>query len=411
MKRLAAVLVALVIAAGGVGVYARAHGLESAGREPYALYPTAQEVSSWAFMSGQFDARVARGENPQLVFGSSELNAAPAGATHPGTLLVPGAYDLSAMMTGRAGCTDLWHAIEIGAFATRPAAPKRVVLFPSMQWFMCYRRPDQDFPGVFSQGAFDAFMANEQIPADLKRRVSERAWDYGVGCAADALPPAQLAQAVDDAAQSLVSDVRLARDMERSRQTDDPLPTDVALPRDADGARDDAGEPDWDAVFAQADAAARTKATSNDLGLNDAWFTKKYEKWVAGAAKNWTVRDGSYFSGQELEDFKMVLEVCRAVGIEPLVVLQPVKGAAYDRTIYTREVREGYYEMMRAACAEAGVAVADFSSHEYDPLFLRDYSHPSELGGAYYAKAIYAFCKRGVVDTAPAGAVEAPGRP
>ena len=141
MKRLVAVLAALVLVAGGAGAYVCVGGLGSASAEPYALYPTAQQVSSWSFMTGQLDAREARGENPQLVFGSSELNAEPAGAVHPGNLLAPGAYDMSAMMTGRAGCTDIWHAIEIGALAGRTNAPKRVVLFPSMQWFMCYRRP------------------------------------------------------------------------------------------------------------------------------------------------------------------------------------------------------------------------------------------------------------------------------
>ena len=421
MKRLAVVLVALVLVAGGAGAYVYAGGFGGHAAEPYALYPTAQQVSSWSFMAGQFDARVERGENPQLVFGSSELNAAPAGATHPGNLLAPGAYDLSVMMAGRAGCADLWHAIEIGAFAGREAAPKRIVLFPSMQWFMCYRRPDQDFPGVFSRGAYDAFMANGQIPDDLKQRVTERAQRYGVACGSDALPPELLARTVDEAARSFVSDMRLARDMERSQATDDPMAgadgPDAGASADAvfgmgpsGGKRGEADAPDWDAVFAWAQAAAREKSTNNDLGLNDAWFSKKYEKWVAGAEKNWKVRDGAYFSEQEFEDFKMVLEVCRAVGVEPLVVLQPVKGAAYDRTIYTREVRAQYSAMMRDACAEAGVAVADVSSHEYDPFFLRDYSHPSELGGAYYSKAIYTYLKTGVADIAPSGGVEVPPR-
>ena len=406
MKRLVAVLAALVLVAGGAGAYVCVGGLGSASAEPYALYPTAQQVSSWSFMTGQLDAREARGENPQLVFGSSELNAEPAGAEHPGNLLAPGAYDMSAMMTGRAGCTDIWHAIEIGALAGRTNAPKRVVLFPSMQWFMCYRRPDQDLAGVFSPGAYDAFMANDQIPVELKQRVTERVRRYGVDCGDDALPPERLARAVDEAAKTLVSDLRLAQDMERSRATDDPM---ASVGRPADGAHvsksASAGEPDWDAVFAQANAAARGKATNNDLGLNDAWFTKKYEKWVEGANKNWKIRGDAYFSEQELEDFKMLLDVCHAVGVEPLVVLQPVKGAAYDRTVYTREVRAQYYEMMRGACAEAGVAVADFSSHEYDPFFLRDYSHPSELGGAYYSKAIYTYLKTGVADIASSGGI------
>jgi D-alanine transfer protein len=49
--------------------------------------------------------------------------------------------------------------------------------------------------------------------------------------------------------------------------------------------------------------------------------------------------------------------------------------------------------------------VADFSSHEYDTYFLREYSHPSDLGGAYYSKAIYTYLTTGVADTSPSGGV------
>ena len=159
-------------------------------------------------------------------------------------------------------------------------------------------------------------MANDQIPVELKQRVTERVRRYGVDCGDDALPPERLARAVDEAAKTLVSDLRLAQDIERSRATDDPM---ASVGRPADGAHvsksASAGEPDWDAVFAQANATALGKATNNDLGLNDAWFTKKYEKWVEGANKNWKIRGDAYFSEQELEDFKMLLDVCHAVGV------------------------------------------------------------------------------------------------
>lgn len=86
-----------------------------------------------------------------------------------------------------------------------------------------------------------------------------------------------------------------------------------------------------------------------------------------------------------------MLDVCREAVIEPLIVIQPVKGRAYDQTIYTHEVREAYYTTVRAVCDRAGVEVADFSSYESDPLFLRDYSHPSAYGSALYSQALYDF--------------------
>ncbi len=398
-RRIIALALAATLAVCGGAAYAWESRI-SGEDVPYVGYPTAQEVSSWQLMRGQYENSVGRGESVALVFGSSELNPKSAGFSHPGNLLAPGTYDVGALMAGRAGCADLWQAIEIGAFASVADAPRRVVLFPSIQWFMTYRRPARDFPGVYSPGAFEAFMGNGAISDELKHRVARRAAEYGAGEPVDEGPVERVLHDVDEAASTLASDVRLAHDLALDGRGPH-APEDASAPRPT---HPDGG-PDWDAVFTEADRAARDHAAGNDLGMNDAWYGKHYKTWLEGANENWKVRDGEYFSSQEFDDFKMVLDVCRETGVEPLIVIQPVKGAAYDQTVYTREVRQRYYRMVRDAAADAGFQVADFSGHEYDRYFLRDYSHPSELGSAYYSKAIYTFMKTGHADTDPSGGV------
>lgn len=398
-RRIIALALAATLAVGGGAAYAWESRLTDEDA-PFVGYPTAQEVSSWQLMRGQYERSAERGESVAPVFGSSELNPGPAGFSHPGNLLAPGTYDVDALMVGRAGCADLWQAIEIGAFASVADAPRRVVLFPSIQWFMTYRRPARDFPDVYSSGAFEAFMANGDISDGLKRRVAQRAAEYGAGEPANEGPVERIVRDVDEAARTLASDVRLAHDLAvDGRGSGVAGDATAPLPPRATGG------PDWDAVFTEADRTARAQATGNDLGMNDAWYGKHFKTWLEGANKSWKVRGDEYFSSQEFEDFKMVLDVCRETGVEPLIVIQPVKGAAYDQTVYTCEVRQQYYRMVRDAAADAGFQVADFSGHEYDRYFLRDYSHPSELGSAYYSKAIYTFLKTGYADTGPSGDV------
>lgn len=149
--------------------------------------------------------------------------------------------------------------------------------------------------------------------------------------------------------------------------------------------------PDWQALIAEGRACAERASQGNEYGFYDSWYRSSYRGWLAGAQKNWEVADGEYWSAEELEDFELMLEVCRQTGVEPLVVIQPVKGAAYDQTAYTRDVRADYYDMIRTACSRAGARVADFSDKEYDPLFLRDYSHPSAYGSACYSQAMWEF--------------------
>ncbi len=414
VKRLVAVGLACLVAVGAMGAAAVAgdSALDAAAGARVA-YPTSGEVSSFAFMADSYKERRAAGTEPLPVFGSSELNPVPAGPSHPAALLTGGAYGMDVMTVGRAFCEDLWQAIEVGALATKmpDEGPRKIVIFPSMQWFMCYRRPKAEFPAAFSEGAFDAFMGNDRISGALKERVLARMADYGVDRRPAATPLADAVNAIDHAATGAVNDIRLGFDLalegagdasEAGTATSAVPDGPASTPADA-GARDgaqatatpDAASLDWRAIFAAASNRAREAAAGNDLGLNSDWYSKSCNAWLAGAQRSWKVKGDAYFSAQEFEDFETLLQVCREVGVEPLVVIQPVKGALYDQTIYNRGVRARYYDMIRGACAQAGVAVADFSSHEYDPYFLRDYSHPSDLGGAYYSQAIYTFYQTG----------------
>lgn len=214
MRRLAAIGIALAIAAGSAAAAFAVGGVAGLPSELLrSEYPGYDEVASWEFMSGEYDALAEAGASPELVLGSSELKPGPAGPAHPAAMFSDGRFGATSVVAGRAGVNDLWQAIELGALAPRlPEGSRRAVVFVSMQWFMCYRDPQSSFPGVFSQGAYDAFMANASIPDGIKRRVAERAEEYGahVSGGSDACPLARATSAVDRAAREHVDDLRLA---------------------------------------------------------------------------------------------------------------------------------------------------------------------------------------------------------
>ena len=397
MRRLLALLLAAVVAAGSLWV-AAGHGTTGAYEGGYAAYPSAAQVSNFGYMLGEYRARSASGDRPRLVFGSSELNPVPAGPDHPASLFRRERLGMDPMVVGRASCSSLWQAIEMGAFA-HSTGEKRMVLFASIQWFMCYRAPRRELPGVFSEGAYESFMSDPKLSDGLKRRVTDRLAEYGIDRRWGSLGLLGLSRRADVAAHSLASDLRLRSGLALTGGV--PFPGVSRAP--AAGRRQPAGEnradgPDWRAVISRATDIARGHASGNPYGFYDAWYRKYYRTWLEGVRQRWPNKlaaMGSYFSDQEFEDFEMALETCREEGIDLLVVIQPVKGAAYDRTVYTRDVRERYDARMRVLCGKYGAQVADFSDHDYDPLFLRDYSHPSDLGGAYYSRAIYSFFKTG----------------
>lgn len=364
-------------------------------RQPFPAYPTRAQLLDFPYILDEYERRAkddaAAGGVTGLVLGSSELYPPVGMPEHPVELLSPGRYGVDIMALGRPNCECLWQAIEAGACASRDV-PRRIVLIPSMIWFSVARRPAQEWPATFSQGAYDAFMANPGISSDLKGRVTARLADYGVDARAASPSLGGVAAGVDGAAAKAV---QAARRLLARPGSGLPAPT---APVDRDARPDGEGEPDWGVLYEEAKRADEAACAGNPWGVFDSWIPHGLPDFRSRAAE-WDERAGEPLSSQELDDLEMALDVCRELGIQAMVLLQPVNGRLYDGTRYGFDERQRYYQMVRDACARAGAEVADFSSHEYDEFFLRDDNHPSHVGSLHYSRALYAFFSRGEVAT------------
>lgn len=434
MRRLAAIFAGLGLVA-AAGLYACRGIVGAATRAvdeaPYVSYTATDEAASYDFMHEEFRARLGLGNNTKLVFGSSELYpASTAGEAHPIALFCGKKHGLDLMPVGRAYCADLWHAIELGAFADDVDATgdNRVVIMLSMQWFTVARTTSDDLGSSFSRGAYDAFMASGRFSDGLKQRVARSLSAYGIDTGAEGTVLGRAVSTVEGWAQKGQKALRLDLAFAGAAasptldglagKTDDEVNggcadenTDASADAaDDTGAGSDAADGvsaangaavslDWDEVFSQARQEAASNASNNDLGY-DQWDWNKgwYEKFLRAGTAWRPFDDGSLFSEDEFADFQTLLDVCREAGIKPLVVVQAVKGASYDQTIYDADARAGYVARVKQMALDAGADVADFSTHDYDALFNRDEAHPSPLGSAYYSRCIYRWFTEGVVD-------------
>ena len=391
-RRLIAVLCALVVVVallGGSWLFAknvRQANLESA---PVMLYPTQSQLSDFNTMLASYKERIAQGDNPILTFGSSELRSNVAGKYSPAQFFLNNA-DFSLQIMGRIHCMSLWDAIEVGAFANE-LQDKRVVIFVSMQWFYTSAAKDHasEFQAIYSDDAFQAMMANSSISDETKAALQERMQEYGVSRDFDQMDPFEAATTVIDsalgvkvgntrAAISLLGGESVKTGAENSR---------VALGEGA-GSGESVSEDEWAAIIA--DAQAQAEENSED---EQGWYNaSRHAEVEAHTISIWPEGDGKRaWADGEMKDFELLLDVCNEASIEPLIVIQPVKGEMYDKTRYTEQTREELYSSIREACDEHGVQYADMTTYSYDTYFLRDQSHPSSLGNAYYCKAIYDF--------------------
>lgn len=358
---------------------------------PYQVHMTDAQVKDPDFVLDSLRGRLSAGDNTKLLFGSSELRPVPQVTTHPANVFGQNNYGMDTMTIGRPFFQDLWHAVEIGALDE--AIPDgKLVFFLGIQWFMTYQDPEgENFRWAFSPASMERFMANPRLSEETKEAVRAQALRYGIDESLLAEPealdlPARIDGALGDLFDSAERDTAVAEDATNPD-------SDYGYCQEVPQARleGEAQVPDWDAWMAYAEQEATRESANNDEGFMDSYYTDSYPTWLSDAIANYEAPEGAEYWETEWTDFLLVLQVCKELDIEPLIVIMPTKGVAYDQTAYTREVRELFYERVRQVCAEWEVPYVDFSDHEYDKYFLRDVMHLGWTGWVHANKAIYEF--------------------
>lgn len=316
MKRFAVLLAVVCLVVAGFGVFAGTGKLSPVNTEhkPYVSYPSFPELKNYRFMLSSYQNRVAQGDNPVPVFGSSELNPRRANSKfHMVTLFRQNNYGMDVMAMGRGSIVNLWDAIEIGALSGQ-LQDKRVVIMPSMQWFMCYRNPQASFPATFSVGAWRALMENSAVSDSTKDEIRQTmASEYGVNRTDAGLGLSGLVDGIDDTVGQTVSDIQLKHLLRHPKEGGADFVSGMPHALTETQRSHASGQeqiPDWKNIFAQADAAARKKSGQNPYGFYHKWYGKgkPFKTWVKGARASWGFKEGKPYSDSEYRAFELVLK-------------------------------------------------------------------------------------------------------
>lgn len=368
--------------------------------KPLVVCSSLEQLRYFDLQRANYDARINQEDNPILVFGSSELNTYR-NRSYTESFWTDHNYGMDIMTVGRGNITDLWDAVAVGAFDKDGIKENKVVLIPGMQWFMkstSYSK--KTLSATYSKSAYDAFLENNKISDDLKMKVSKKLDTNQFAFPTIATPLTTKIffayKTVDATASSVASSLRLrytilitpidnsgldTRDAESSRTKNQSVPA----------ARFGTPEtPDWNVIQSNALEYAKEQANNNDLYLDNKFYKSRYDKWKEEAQK-WKVEENRVFNESEVEDFELLLQVCKECDIKPLVILTPMSDVIYDETQWTSKYRNMYYDMMRETCAEYDVQVADFSNYSANTYFLRDNCHPSDYGWSLMNEQIYRF--------------------
>ena len=328
-------------------------------------------------------ATAAMDEQSLLLFGSSELST-------PRRLVpqVPAAvfgdtdYGLHLMLVGEAFDQSLWHAIALGAYGQAGIPQNKAVIIVSPGWFTDGGQDADTFQTRFSYSLYQRFCDNGQIPEQARTYVRTRLSEMGVSDEQlDAASPALPQDHLNGIVFRALDDLKLRQGLLEVRG------------KGADAARSEApATPDFKALRAEAEATGKEMSTTNDWGLEDAFYTEQLEPAFDDLKDSRA--EETYSDTPEYDDLACFLDIADACGIQTLVVVSPVMGPYYDHIGISESVRTACYDRIRSIVANHPSAkIADFSDKEYEKYFLFDIVHFGWTGWIDVEQAIYNFAK------------------
>lgn len=357
-----------------------------------------REFGGWCSMYKDMSAR-AIGQNMQedsmLVMGSSEFDHGQDEFYHPGNFFKK--TNFSPMIVGSAYNQSLNHTITLGALAPY-AANNKAVLLLSMPWFYPKGVPPQKFAWRFSEGTFNTFLQNEDIPLKLRKKIAKRAikllkkgdpqMEYNAKVAYKVLmkkKSSRFERMYFNLRSVFIADretVSVMTDMFRAG----------IKPQDKYKVyKKKIKKAEWRRVIKK---ASRESYDYNNKYNMDNKFWKYIYSRKEPLIKN-AHRKKNFKKSPEFKDFIYFLKVCKATKIRPLIVMLPVNGKWYDVAGLKKKNRDRYQRKIRKICKKYKVKVIDFKKYDYKPNIIKDVVHIWKEGWLRVNEKIYKYYMQG----------------
>lgn len=337
----------------------------------------------------------AREPDTLFIFGSSELRTTEI-PTHPAKFFAGKRAGFQVDLIGRGSCQSIIHAIQIAASGDIITGRKVVLITSPQSYVPDGIAPDQ-FAANFSPQQYLALLEDDSLSKEVKtaisRRVAELLGEYQQF--PDAAPidptirllagsygePTLLGQAEKTA---LAPYYAVSKSLYRVKDMATSAKLLKSLPDEED--KSSLSEIDWEREEAAAIKAAGEMSTNNDFGMLDGYYTT----YIGSRLERQKDRDREldYPISKEYDDLRLLFEVCKEKGIEPLFIHVPLHGQWSDYTGFTADRRERYYQNVREITSEYGIRVLDLTGQEYEPYFLCDVMHLGWKGWLEVDKAL-----------------------
>ena len=137
---------------------------------------------------------------------------------------------------------------------------------------------------------------------------------------------------------------------------------------------------------------AKVRTEGNDFGIEKRYYAaeiqNRLEKLKNSAAKY------KYDISTEYDDYALVLQMAKEMGLEVEVVNFPINGKWYDYIGIGPEQRAIYAKKITEITESFGYKIMDLTSKEYEPYYMYDTVHPGWKGWPEVAEEMYKFFQK-----------------
>lgn len=137
---------------------------------------------------------------------------------------------------------------------------------------------------------------------------------------------------------------------------------------------------------------AKVRTEGNDFGIEKRYYAaeiqNRLEKLKNSAAKY------KYDVSTEYDDYALVLQMAKEMGLEVEVVNFPINGKWYDYIGIAPEQRAVYAKKITEITESFGYKIMDLTSKEYEPYYMYDTVHPGWKGWPEVAEEMLKFYQK-----------------
>lgn len=149
---------------------------------------------------------------------------------------------------------------------------------------------------------------------------------------------------------------------------------------------------DWEELKTKYLDDAKRLTNNNEFGIENGYFDSTIGsnlQKLKGYAVNY-----KYDKSKEYEDYELVLQMIKEMGIDVEVVNFPVNGKWFDYIGIGQEQRAIYSKKLTEITNSFGYKLMDLTSKEYEPYYMYDTVHPGWKGWPEVAEEMYKFYQK-----------------